>query len=87
VAGTTADARQTPGATGHAARAGELTAGTTADARNTARAARTTTGTTVLAAGATVAAGVTAAATRVVLEDHMCGCCGRTGGDEGASDG
>ena len=87
VAGTTTDARKTSGATGHAARTGELTAGATADTRDAAGAARTATGTAVLATGTAVAVGITAAATRVVLEDHVSRCGGRVGGGDRACDG
>ena len=78
VTGTAADARQTAGAAGNAARTRELAAGAATDAREAALAARTAARTLVLAAGATVAVGVAATAARVVLDDRRASELGRS---------
>lgn len=76
MAGAAANARQTSGTTRHAARAPELAANTATDARDAALPARTAAGTHELSTGAAVAVDVAAAPARVLLEDHMRGCCG-----------
>ena len=89
MAGTAADARQTPAAARDATGAGELAAGAAADAWDAALATRTAARAAVLATGTAVAVGVAAAAARVVLEDDVRGrgACHRWSGRKNVSGG